>query len=214
MAANYGAVWAFLATEGLTFKKSLHAAEQHRPDIAARHGRWRRHQHRIDPTRLVFVDEIWAKTNMTRTHGRAPRGQRLAARVPHWHWKTETFLAALRSDRVEAPCVAEGLINGAIFLARVQPLLVHTQKPGDAVVLDNLGSQWGIAVRRAIRSVGAHLPFLSPHSPDQNLIEMLLARLKTLLRKADKRAIADAWHRGDILLCAYFPRRVHQLLQT
>jgi transposase len=109
---SYGAVWSFLAAEGLTFKKTLHAAEQERPDVARKRRVWQRYQGRVDPTRLVFVDETWAKTNMTRTHGRAPRGQRLVARVPHGRRTTMTFLAALRSDRIDAPCVVDGPING------------------------------------------------------------------------------------------------------
>jgi transposase len=185
---------------GSPSKKSLHAAEQHRPDVAAKRERWRRHQHRIAASRLVFVDETWAKTNMTRTHGRAPRGQRLVARVPHGHWTTMTFLAALRSDRIEAPCVVDGPINGAIFLAWVQQFLVPTLQPGDVVVLDNLGSHKGIAVRRTIRAAGAHLLFLPPYSPDLNPIEMMFAKLKTLLRKAGERSIAAVWHRIGTLL--------------
>jgi transposase len=140
---GYGAVWRFLAREGLTFKKSLRAAEQHRPDVAYRRQRWRRHQGRIDPKRLVFVDETSAKTNMTRSHGRAPRGQRLVGRVPHGHWKTMTFLAALRSDRIDAPCVTDGPINGALFLAWVQQFLVPTLKPGDIVVLEPKATRSG-----------------------------------------------------------------------
>jgi transposase len=197
---GYGAVWRFLAREQLTFKKSLHAVEQNRPDVARKRERWRHHQKRIDPARLVFVDETWAKTNMTSTHGRAPRGQRLVARVPHGHWKTMTFLAALRSDRIEAPCVVDGPINATIFLAWVQQFLVPTLKPGDVVVLDNLGSHKGIAVRRAIGAAGAHLLFLPPYSPDLNPIEMMFAKLKTLLRKANARSIAAVWHRiGELL---------------
>ena len=137
---------------------------------------------------------------MTRTHGRAPRGQRLVARVPHGRWTTMTFLAALRSDRITAPCVIDGPTNGSIFRAWVEQFLVPTLKPGDVVVLDNLGSHKGAAVRRAIRQAGAHLLFLPPYSPDLNPIEMVFAKLKTLLRKADERSIAAVWHRiGELL---------------
>lgn len=153
----------------------------------------------------MFVDETWAKTNMTRTHGRAPRGQRLVASVPHGHWKTMTFLAALRADRIDAPCVIDGPINGAIFLAWVTQFLVPTLKPGDVVVLDNLGSHKSQAVRRAIRTAGAHLLFLPPYSPDLNPIEMMFAKLKTLLRKADERSIAAVWHRIGTLLGEFSP---------
>lgn len=136
----------------------------------------------------MFVDETWTKTNMTRTHGRALCGERLVARVPHGRWKTLTFLAALRSDRIEAPCVLDGPINGTIFRAWVEQFLIPTLRPGDVVVLDNLGSHKGRAVRQAIRAAGAHLLFLPPYSPDLNPIEMMFAKLKALLRKADPRS--------------------------
>ena len=181
-------------------KKTLHAAEQERPDVARKRARWKRHQGRVDPSRLVFIDETWAKTNMTRTHGRAPRGQRLLARVPHGHWVTMTFLAALRAEGITAPCVIDGPINGAVFLAWVVQFLGPTLRPGDIVVLDNLGSHKGQAVRRAIRAAGAHLLFLPPYSPDLNPIEQVFAKLKTLLRKADERSIAAVWHRIGALL--------------
>lgn len=168
--------------------------------MARKRARWKRHQGRVDPSRLVFIDETWAKTNMTRTHGRAPRGQRLLARVPHGHWVTMTFLAALRADGIIAPCVIDGPINGSIFLAWVVQFLVPTLRPGDIVVLDNLGSHKGQAVRRAIRQAGAHLLFLPPYSPDLNPIEQVFAKLKTLLRKADERSIAAVWHRIGSLL--------------
>lgn len=152
---------------------------------------------------MVFVDETWAKTNMTRTHGRAPRGQRLVAHVPHGHWTTMTFLAALRHDRIDAPCVIDGPINGVLFLAWVQQFLVPTLRHGDVVVLDNLGSHKGQAVRRAIRAAGAHLLFLPPYSPDLNPIEMMFAKLKTLLRRADERSIAAVWNRIGALLSEF-----------
>ena len=145
------------------------------------------------------------KTNMTRTYGRVPKGQRLVTRVPHGHWKTMTFLAALRSDRIEAPCVLDGPINAITFLARVQQFLVPTLKPGDVVVLDNLGSHKSPAVSRAIREAGAHLLFLPPYSPDLNPIEMMFAKLKALLRKAGERSIAAVWHSIGQLLEEFSP---------
>ena len=137
---------------------------------------------------------------MTRTHGRALRGQRLVAAVPHRRWATMTCLAALRCDGIAAPCVFDGPINGASFLAWVKQFLVPTLRPGDIIVLDNLGSHKGVAMRRAIRQAGAHLLFLPPYSPDLNPIEMMFAKLKTLLRKADKRSIAAVWGRIGALL--------------
>ena len=133
--------------------------------MARKRDRWRRHQARLDPRRLVFIDETWAKTNMTRTHGRCARGRRLVDKVPHGHWKTLTFLAALRCDAITAPFVLDGPINGEWFLAYVEQVLVPTLRPGDVVVMDKLGSHKGKAVRRAIRQAGAHLIFLPPCSP-------------------------------------------------
>jgi transposase len=142
---------------------------------------------------------------MTRTHGRALRGQRLVAAVPHVRWKTMTFLAALRSSGITAPCVFDGPINGGLFLAWVTQFLVPTLRAGDIVVLDNLGSHKGAAVRRAIRHAGAHLVFQPPYSPDLNPIEMVFAKLKTLLRKADERSIAAVWNRIGSLLQQFSP---------
>ena len=142
---------------------------------------------------------------MTRTHGRAPRGHRLVARVPHGRWKTMTFLAALRCDRIDAPCVVDGPINGTIFRAWVEQFLIPTLRPGDVVVLDNLGSHKGAAVRRAIRAAGAHLLFLPPYSPDLNPIEMMFAKLKTLLRKADERSQAAVTERLGMILDQFTP---------
>ena len=149
---------------------------------------------------MVFIDETWAKTNMTRTHGRCARGRRLIAKAPHGHWRTLTFLAALRCDRIDAPCVIDGPINGQSFLAYVEQFLVPTLSPGDIVIMDNLGSHKGQAVRRAIRGAGAKLFFLPPYSPDLNPIEQVFAKLKTLLRKADERSIEATWRRIGSLL--------------
>ena len=158
------------------------------------------HQHRIDPARLVFVDETWAKTNMTRTRGWSPRGTPLLAKVPHGHWKTLTFLAGLRHDRIVAPCVIDGPINGLSFTAWVSQFLAPTLRPGDIVIADNLGSHKGRPVRDALRAVGAKLFLLPAYSPDLNPIEMVFAKLKTLLRKADERSVETTWRRiGDLL---------------
>jgi putative transposase len=163
------------------------ARERDRADISRRRGQWRNHQGRIDPARLVFIDETWAKTNMTRTHGWAPRGERLVAKIPHGHWNTAPFLAALRHDRIDAPCLFDGPINGELFLAYVEQVLLPTLKSGDIVILDNLGSHKSKAIRQVIRAVGAKLIFLPKYSPDLNPIEQAFAKVKTLLRKADAR---------------------------
>ncbi len=125
---------------------------------------------------------------MTRLRGRAPKGERLIDKIPHGRWKTATFLAALRNDRIEAPCLFDGPINGERFHAYVEQFLAPTLKPGDVVFLDNLGSHKGMAVRRAIRDVGARLVFLPKYSPDLNPIEQVFAKFKTLLRKAGARS--------------------------
>jgi transposase len=154
----------------------------------------------MDPSRLVFIDETWAKTNMTRTHGHCARGRRLVAKVPCGHWRTLTFLAALRHDRIEAPCVIDAPINGRSFLAYVEQFLVPTLAAGDIVIMDNLGSHKSLAVRRAIRAVGAKLFFLPAYSPDRNPIEQVFAKLKTLLRKSDPRTVEATWRRIGQLL--------------
>jgi hypothetical protein len=145
-------------------KKTLIAREQDRADIKRHRKRWRSHQKRVDPSRLVFIDETWTKTNMTQLYGWAPRGRRLVDKVPHGHWKTATFLAALRNDRINAPCVFDGPINGERFLAYVEQFVVPTLKGDDIVVPDNLGSHKGKAARNAIKAAGARLLFLPKHS--------------------------------------------------
>ena len=128
--------------------------------MARKRSRWKTHQGKLDPARLVFIDETWAKTNMTRRHGRCAKGARLVAKVPHRRWRTLTLLAALRRDRIGAPCVIDGPINGRSFLAYVEQLLAPTLKPGDVVIMDNLGSHKRQAIRRAIRAAGGKLLFL------------------------------------------------------
>jgi transposase len=141
----------------------------------------------VDPARLVFIDETWAKTNMAPLRGWGTRGQRLRAKVPQRRWKTLTFLAALRHDRIDAPWLLDGPINGERFRLYVEKVLVPSLTPGDIVALDNLGSHKGSAVRRAIRAAGAKLFFLPKYSPDLNPIEQVFAKLKHLLRKARAR---------------------------
>ncbi|GEO19403.1 hypothetical protein MAE02_70990 [Microvirga aerophila] len=149
---------------------------------------------------MVFLDETWVKTNMAPLRGWGPRGQRLVACVPHGHWRTLTFIAALRHDRVEAPWVLDGPINGESFRLYVERILVPTLRAGDVVVLDNLGSHKQVSVRRQIRKAGAHLFYLPAYSPDLNPIEQVVAKLKHLLRKAEPRTIETAWRTiGELL---------------
>ena len=141
-----------------------------------------------------------AKTNMAPLRDWAPKGQRLHAKVPYGHWKTMTFLAALRCDRIDAPLVFDQPINGASFTAYVEQCLVPTLSAGDVVIMDNLSSHKRPAVRAAIRAVGARLLFLPPYSPDLNPIEQVFAKLKHLLRKAAERTHEATWMRiGDLL---------------
>jgi transposase len=162
----------------------------------------------------VFIDETWAKTNMTRTHGRCARGRRLVAKAPHGRWRTLTFLAALRADRIDAPCVIDGPINGHSFLVYIEQMLVPTLRPGDIIIIDNLGSHKGAAVRRVLRAAGAKLFFLPPYSPDLNPIEQVFAKLKTLLRKAAERTVHATWQRIGSLLDAFTPTECANYLKN
>jgi transposase len=150
--------------------------------------------------KLLRPTHPWVKTNMAPLRGWGPRGQRLAARVPHGHWKTLTFIAALRVDRVDAPWVIDGPINGELFTLYVERILAPTLAKGDVVILDNLGSHKGQRARRAVRQAGAHMLFLPPYSPDLNPIEQLFAKLKHLVRKAEPRTVEATWRKvGQIL---------------
>jgi len=141
----------------------------------------------------VFIDETWATTNMARTHGRAPRGERLRAGLPHGHWKTTTFVAGLRRDGMIAPLVLDGPINREAFEAYVEQILVPELRPGDIVIMDNLSSHKGQTVRQAIEAAGCGLLFLPPYSPDFNPIEKAFAKLKAHLRKAAERTVDGLW---------------------
>jgi putative transposase len=181
------------------------ASEQDRPDVARRRAQWTKYQGRIAPERLVFIDETWTRTNMAPLRGWAPRGSRLKAKVPHRRWKTMTFLAALRHDRIEAPWLLDGPIDGDSFRAYVEKVLVPTLRPGDIVIIDNLGSHKGKAVRQAIRAAGAKLFFLPKYSPDLNPIEQVFAKLKHLLRKAAARTLETICAAIGQLLGAFTP---------
>ena len=170
----------------------MFATEQNRPEVARFRARWKALQGKVDPSRLVFIDETWIKTNMAPLRGWGPRCKRLLSFVPYGRWKTMTFLAALRHDRIEAPWVLDGPINGEAFKAYVETQLLKTLKPGDIVVIDNLGSHKNKAIRTLIREAGAHLFFLPPYSPDLNPIEQVFAKTKHLMRKAMARTVEAA----------------------
>lgn len=143
---------------------------------------------------------------MAPLRGWGPRGRRLIAKAPHGRWRTLTFLAALRHDRIDAPWVIDGPINGDRFIAYVERVLIPTLSPGDIVVMDNLGSHKRQIVRAAIRAAGAKLFFLPPYSPDLNPIEQVFAKLKALLRKAQERSVEATWKRIGALLSEFSPR--------
>lgn len=147
----------------------------------------------LDPARLVFIDETWASTNMARSHGRCPRGERLRMAVPHGHWKTTTLVAGLGARGVVAPWVLDGPINGDAFETYVRKVLVPELKRGDVVVMDNLSSHKRPQVRASIEAVGARVLYLPPYSPDFNPIEKAFAKLKALLRRAAERTVDGLW---------------------
>lgn len=184
----------------------IHAAEQQRPDVQARRAAWVIDQLGWDARRLVFIDESGARTNLTRQYGRALRGRRLVAYAPHGHWKTTTFVAALRQDGLTAPMVLDGAMNGKAFLAYVQQVLGPTLQPDDLVVLDNLSSHKQAGVREAIEERGAQVLYLPPYSPDLNPIELAFSKLKWLLRSAAERTLDGLWSRLGQLL-DHFPAR-------
>lgn len=186
--------------KGSRSKKTALASEQKRPDVARHRERWKARQAGIDPSRLVFIDETWAKTNMAPLRGWAPKGERLKGYAPAGQWNTMTFIGALRNDRIDAPWVLDGPVNAEAFIYYIRTQLVPTLKPGDIVIMDNLSSHKNAAVRDAIRAVGAKLLYLPKYSPDLNPIEQMFAKLKHLLRKAAERTVEATWKKiGELL---------------
>lgn len=155
--------------------------------------------------RFVFIDETWVATNMCRRYGRSRRGERLIAAVPHGHWKTTTFVAALRADGLTAPLVVDGAINGMLFRAYVEQQLAPTLRAGDIVVMDNLSAHKVAGVREAIEAVGARVIYLPPYSPDLNPIELVFSKLKWLIRSAAERTVDGLWNRLGSLIDSFPP---------
>ena len=162
----------------------------------------------------MFIDETWTKTDMAPRRGWGPRGGRVLAKVPHGHWKTATFLAALRHDRIEAPWLLDGPIDGESFATYIEQVLCPTLRKGDLVVMDNLASHRSARVRKLIRAHGAKLFFLPKYSPDLNPIEQVFAKLKTLLRKADERTVEATWRRIGSLLDCFTPAECANYLKN
>jgi transposase len=180
---------AFCAVRNKAIKKTILPTEQNRPIVARFRARWKAYQEKVDPERLVFIDETWVKTNMSPLRGWGARSERLIAHSPFGHWKTMTFLAALRCDRIDAPWVLDGPINAEAFKTYVETELLKTLRPRDIVIVDNLNSHKNETVRKIIRQAGAHLFFLPPYSPDLNPIEQLFAKTKHLMRRAMARTV-------------------------
>ena len=147
----------------------------------------------LDVRRLVFIDESGFRTNLVRRYGRCRRGQRLVAHAPHGHWKTTTFVAALRHDRLTAPMVIDGAMNSLLFREYVRQVLVRTLRPGDLVVVDNLSSHKAAGVKEAIEAADAQLVYLPPYSPDFNPIEQVYSKLKWLVRSAKTSTVDELW---------------------
>jgi len=168
--------------------------------VAERRAEWRDSQEQIDPAKVVFIDETWAKTNMTRTYGRSDQGTRLVEKTPCGRWQTTTFLGALRADGFIAPLTVEGTVNGELFRAWVTQHLAPVLRVGDIVVMDNLSSHKVTGIREAIEAAGAELRYLPPYSPDLNPIELAFAKFKKLLRDGAERTVDKLWQLcGSIL---------------
>ena len=167
---------------------------------------WHQRQPTLDPAHLVFIDETWAKDNMTRLRGRCRRGQRLIGKIPLARWQTTTFLAALRIDGMTAPMVLDAPIDGEWFLAYVEQVLCPTLRDGDVVVLDNLGSHKSSKIRQAVEARGASLLYLPKYSPDLNPIENAFAKLKAGLRRAAERSTEALWNRIGTIVETYTAR--------
>jgi transposase len=174
--------------------------------VAAAREALRKRQPRLDPKRLVFIDETAVSNTITRLYGRAPEGERLVQKVPHGNWKTTTFIAALRYDRVTAPFVLEGAMNGEMFLAYVEQILAPTLNKCDIVFMDNVSVHKVAGVREAIEARGATLFYLPPYSPDFNPIEQFFSKLKAILRKAATTSITSLWAVVGSCLKEFSPR--------
>ena len=179
--------------------------EQDRPDVLKRRQAWFDGQLDLDPQKLIFIDETGLSTKMARLRGRAIRGERCRAGVPHGHWKTTTFTGALRLTGMTAPFVYDGAMNGNVFLAYVEQVLLPTLQAGDIVVMDNLPAHKTAGVRDAIERGGAKLMFLPPYSPDFNPIENAFSKLKALLRARAERKIDALWDAVGALIPRFTP---------
>jgi transposase len=187
---GYGTVWRFLARHNITRKKKTgHASEQEREDVAAARAAWFEGQLDLDPLKLVFIDETAISTNMARRFGWAPQGERCRMSVPFGHWDTKTLIAALRFDRIDAPMTLDGALDGASFLAYVEQVLAPTRSTGDVVVMDNVPTHKVAGVQEAIAARGARILHLPPYSPDFNPIEKSFSKIKSILERIAARSV-------------------------
>ncbi len=175
--------------------------------------KWRAEQPDFDPAQLIFIDETAASTKMARLRGRAPRGQRCVAAVPHGHWLTTTFVAGLRVDALIAPMLLDGPMDGPAFLAYTEQVLCPELRPGRIVVMDNLPAHKVYGVRQAIEATGASLIYLPPYSPDLNPIEMAFAKFKAVLRTAAARTLDALWRAAKDAVEQYSPVQCRNLFR-
>ena len=180
---GHATVWRFLARHKITRKKKTgHASEQEREDVAEAREAWFEGQLDLDPSKLVFLDETAVSTNMARRFGWAPRGERCRMSVP-FGWRTKTLVAALRWDRIDAPMTIDGALDGASFLAYVEQVLAPTLSAGETVLMDNVRTHKVAGVKEAIEAKGARLVYLPPYSPDFDPIEESFSKIKSILRR-------------------------------
>ena len=194
--ADPASISRWLIRNGYRFKKTLLASEQDRPDVKQARDEWtalRQPRMRLEPHRLVFIDETGTTTKMTRLRGRCLKGQRLRSKAPFGHWMTQTFVAGLRCDGLVAPFVVNAAMNREIFETYVETQLAPTLQKGDVVIMDNLAAHKSPRAEKAIRDRGAWILFLPPYSPDLNPIEMAFAKIKAHLRASATRTLDTLW---------------------
>jgi transposase len=194
----------------------MRAAEQDRPDVKQARARWRRQQPTWDAAHLVFIDETGLNTKLARLYGRSPCGERCLSAIPHGHWQSSTFLAALRQEQITAPFLVDGPVDAEVFLVYLQQVLVPCLQPGDTLILDNLSTHKIQGVAPLLRAKGVELRYLPPYSPDLNPIEPAFAKLKAHLRQAAARtlkqllpALANSLDTFSAADCRAFFRHAH-----
>ena len=198
-------------------KKDCQALEQKRSDVARKQHIWVRQRQPFMADklhRLAFLDETWLKTNMIKRTGWAPRGERLVDHAPFGHWNTQTFVAALRHDRLDAPWVIDGTMNRNTFDTYIETQLAPTLRKGDVVILDNLPSHKSAYAADVLKDRGAWFLFLPPYSPDLNPIEMAFSKLKALMRKAAARTYEELWKRLGQVCDLFSDEECHNFLKA